>query len=451
MCLPSLLLPLDAADTSLDRPGAAASGTATKAVGNTPPATTKSLSTVDATYYSSFSFATKSSISYDSNSLTSSSASSSASASAAAAAASTGGIELSQTAIYGIIAGGAAAGVILLAIIGCCCWKKRKAKKADEAWLGGGKGAEGKGIPVGGIRPFDKAAGSAWESTDSLAPNAGYAGGGGKGWGGADSSISLATLAKSDPPQQRYASPPPFAVNNLDAARAELFSSPSSRSLTPSNLGPADPSNRQRTHTDGHSVNDVISFSGAPKATSQYPPTSGPPQSIVNMPPSPSQHALAHSAPPSSRPFHLPQSAQHPPSPQQHTTRHPSSPSQQFQPRALLLPLGDIAPRRPSRPSEVPSEASSAPFSHNAAHDSALHDHRLEDRFMAVMGGAGNEREEQQTRDRQSRFVEPTAEQEAMRRKKDTILGFADAYAGGGEDDWGAFFFLFPLIISTLT
>ncbi|GAA5829488.1 hypothetical protein JCM11251_000176 [Rhodosporidiobolus azoricus] len=429
-----------AVTSSSFRPGAAATGTATRSVGDTPPTRSRELNTVDSSAYS-VSFASQQ---------TGYTASQKAATTGAAEPVTATDAGLPQGALIGIIAGAAGGGVLLLAIIGFCCWQRKKAKKEEKEekkWVGlsgtragGGGGKAEPKVSIGHLDP--------WASTDSFAGKGGYPAGTEKGWAG-ESSVSLATLAQDE--KSAAYSGGGSAAQNLDSARAELFAlrqGPPARSMTPLSMASAAPVGRQRVETGTFSVNDVISFSGAPGGDSQYPPAS----SIY---------------PPSSGPGGVPQSASHPslapsahyPSPPPQPLYPPSPPPQQHQPRPYVfnpIPVApspqpistpDYPPARPARPSEVPS-APPSPFNRGALskRDTQLEkrDEDLESRFFAVMTGAVGrdedsevvveEKMEETRRKRQS--IAPLAAA-SERRKKDTIVGLADAYAGGGEDQWG--------------
>ncbi|GAA6026883.1 hypothetical protein JCM8097_005931 [Rhodosporidiobolus ruineniae] len=422
---------LSSSSTSF-RPGVAASGTATRIVGDTPPTLSRGLGTVDPSVYSSFSFAAASS-GYTAKAASTGASSSSSSNTAA----STG---LSQTALIGIIAGAAGGGVILLAVIGFCCWKRKKEKKEEQAWSNlsdsQAKGPKDLDGPSGGAA---RAGGAApWASSDSLVPH------GEKPWAG-QSSVSLASLAYDEKASSPWGPP-----QTLNAARAELFgSAPTARSETPTSMlsAPHGPQGRPRAETGLYSVNDVISFSGQPRSHAAYPPSSSlysaPPPGLVT--PSPSHQHLAHSAPlPSSASSHALYPPQPPSTPQQH------NPSRQ----PIVTPQQEYPPARPPRPSEVPS-APPSPYGRAvraAERDTQLRDEALENRFMDVMTGrvGVDDREEEEVvqsqEERSSEFAEQRRKRRSgvvgsrpadeTRRKKDTIVGLADAYAGGGEDDW---------------
>ncbi|GAA5890345.1 hypothetical protein JCM6882_008801 [Rhodosporidiobolus microsporus] len=431
------------ATSSSFRPGAAASGTATRSVGDTPPTRSRDLNTVDSSAYS-VSFATQQ---------TGYSISQKAATTGVSAASTTTDGALPQGALIGIIAGAAGGGVLLLAIIGFCCWKRKKAKKEAEEkeWVGlsgsrsggGGDAKELVGASRGDLDP--------WASTDSFAAH-----GAEKGWA-AQSSVSLASLA-TDEKSRAYpaaagggAGGAPYAAQNLEHARAELFASraapPPGRSMTPVSMAStAAPQGRQRVATDAFSVNDVISFTGGgARGNSQYPPASSiyPPSTshASGFPHSSSQPQLAPSAFP-------PQQPQYPPHSQPSHHSFALAPTS-VAPQPTSTP--QYPPPRPPRPSEVPS-APPSPFNRAlraADRDTQLlRDEALESRFMAVMTGAvGREEEEEQEQVKESALDERKRKRQSMavgamgkeaeRRKKDTIVGLADAYAGGGEEEWG--------------
>ncbi|GAA5865996.1 hypothetical protein JCM8547_002908 [Rhodosporidiobolus lusitaniae] len=435
-----------ATSSSSFRPGAAASGTATRSVGNSPPTKSRNLS--DTASYP-YSFATQQSYTGGASGVVG--AVSTASSASSSSSAATNGFELSTGALVGIIAGGAAAVVIFAVMIGCCYWKRKKAKKEEKAWLSltdqGASSGGGSTTKFGGtVNPFEggKGDGSAWASTDSLAKHGGMMGE--KGWA-AQSSTSLATLATQGEKRQY----PPFApAQDLNAARAELFASPSRATPSPPpSQGMTPSSSRQRVQTDQFSVNDVISFSGQPRpltsSTTQYPPTLSTYQGSI-LSPSPSQETnLSRSAPPLPPSSFSSTSPQYPPSP-----HHRPFNGVPVAPQPIIASA--YPPVRPPRPSEVPSHFS-ASTGGGAQRDTRAMDAAFESRFLKVMAGSEpveQEKKEEQEKvetieekrtKRQSRMVglsidakKAEEEAETRRRKKDTIVGFADAYAG---EEWG--------------
>ncbi|BGP14012.1 hypothetical protein JCM10213v2_001950 [Rhodosporidiobolus nylandii] len=443
-------------------PGAAATGIATKLVANTPPTRSRDLNSgADSSSYAT-TFAGVGNVpgaSLSSGDLAGTGAS--ATQNALAASSSPGAGALPQATLIAIIAAAAGGGALIIAVIvGVCCWKKRKAaKKAEEAVWGGT------------IRGFDAGAGDspggkgeAWESTDDLAYNAAPPGGG--QW--AQSTTSLAT-SYGGGGGEKYghfaaASPIPALPHvlsggqSLEAARAELFASRPSintqehRSNTPrsgpsfaheqqqrsnspssftSSAPPFQPAptpygyGRQRTQTDAHSVVEVISFSGGgPPGSGQYPP---PGHASSIYPPSTS---FGH---PLSQAHHHPlQQQQHPPPPSQAQPAFAAAPVVPT-PQPILSP--SYPPIRPPRPSEVPAFVPPfAPSQRDERRDTVDTQQRDEDvqgRWMEVMTGrvgVDDEEEEQE--------VEREKQREQARRKKDTIAGLAEAYAGGGEQEW---------------
>ncbi|BGP46181.1 hypothetical protein JCM10450v2_002021 [Rhodotorula kratochvilovae] len=391
------------------QPGVAASGTATRSVGNTPPTRTHSTASTSYTY----SFAGESSLSRSPAAATGSSA----------AAAETG---LSQGAVTGIAVGAGVLGVLLLAGIGWCCWKKRKGKDDDD--LGWTNLGDGPGAGKGGARKAGAPTGlDAWASHDTLA--SGPYGGGEKPWA-QQSFTSVSSFDEkgyAHSPQQQHHALPVFAPQNIHDARAELLGAPVRsgtqqsfpRTATNASIASA-PADRARPATGAQSVNDVITFSAPPPATH-----------AISYPPSPAPAHLASRGPPTPPPASHAQFPLPPSTPQQ-----VSRPSQ---PQHLSLngvPVGPQAitaahypPRRPVRPSEVPSVAPGAsPYQFARRPEQAQRDtqelerdERLEGRFVEVMTGqVGREESEERPRERS---------------KKDTIMGLTDAYGGEDEED----------------
>ncbi|GAA5905033.1 uncharacterized protein JCM6883_004945 [Sporobolomyces salmoneus] len=422
------------------QPGAAASGTATRTVPNGPP-THSGISSIDDSFYSSWSFANKGT----GLSLASGAPATTAGSGGVAAAAGGGGVgkagssaggegmQLSQGALIGIIAGGAAAGVALLALIGWCCWKRKKEKKDEGGWWSldddpakgavknvnqnqQGGGAISREINNRGMDP--------WESTESFSPGPPQS----EKW------------SRFDEKQQS----PSFQQQprDLQSQRNELFAPPSSnsRTLTPSPSASTLPSTHQpprapfaqaqtgvRPETGAYSVNDVISFSGGPRQNAQYPPVSSVyPASTVEYP-----RSVTATPPPPSGP------SSRSPLPQQQQS------SVTMGPQPVTAP--SYPPQRPPRPSEVPS-APPSPYNYvKKAERPTSRDEGIAHRFMDVMTGKvgkedeDDEKEEikdeetdQRRKKRQS--VKPTAS--SSKNKKDTIMGLTDAYAGGGEEEW---------------
>jgi len=400
------------------RPGVAASGTATKSVGNAPP--TRSRTHTSGTY--TFSFAAESSALPRSSVVAADSSSS-------AVATTTG---LPTGAIYGIAIGGGVLAVLVLAGIGICCWKKRKnGKKVDAVGGWTNLGDNGRGGP-GQSRPVELSNAAAWASSDTLGAGGPY-GGESKPW----AQQSFSSLASHDD-KGRGAhghALPVFAPQAHDAARRELLGSAPARSATQQSFprsatgaslassAPASGADRSRPATGAQSINDVITFRGqqAPVAApvaqpaparvpSRTSPSSSPtPRSDVPLPPStPQQQPAARAA----QPAHLSFNGV-PVGPQPIT--------------ASAYPA-----RRPNhRPSEVPSVggadvgAPASPYAFARRPEQAQRDtqelasdERLAGRFMEVMTGQVGR--EEQTR---------------QRSKKDTILGLTDAYGGEADSD----------------
>ncbi|EGU12363.1 Proteophosphoglycan ppg4 [Rhodotorula toruloides ATCC 204091] len=403
-----------AATSSTFQPGIAASGTATKSVGNAPPTRTKNLNTVPLESYS-VSFATQQTAGY------SAAAHSSGGVAAGSASSSTG---LSQTAIYGIIAGGAALGVILLAVLGVCCWKRKKAKKDDLGWTNlGDKGGGGGGNNIAMLDNPGKNGASAWASTDSF--------GGGpyaseKPWA-QQSFGSLATADEKPAPYGHLPSShhalPVFSPRDNESARAELFA-PSggqrrhedgvARSATHDSLAssaspfaPPPPIGRQRSNSNAQSVNDVISFSGQARPLTTSPSTLA--QNVPSPPPMPAAPSTPRQQPSTSPPQHM-----------------------SFNGVAVGPQPITAAYFRPPRPSEVPSAPSSPyaisrrPEVQGGARDTQeiKRDQEVEKRFLEVMTGQVGRDERAEAGERQ-------------RSKKDTIVGLTEVYGGEGAEEWG--------------
>lgn len=396
------------------RPGVAASGTATKSVGNAPPTRSKDLNTIPLESYS-VSFATQQTGGYSVAAHTSSGV--------AAGSASTG---LSQTAIYGIIAGGAALGVILLAILGVCCWKRKKAKKDDAGWTNlGDKGGGGGGTNIAMVDNPRKNGASAWASTESF--------GGGpyaadKPWA-QQSFGSLATADEKAGPYGHLPSShhavPVFTPRDNEAARAELFASPrdqkarredgvargatnDSFTSSTSPFAPPTPIGRQRSNSNAQSVNDVISFSGQARPSTTSPRAHAEP--LPSPPPMPAAPSTPRQQPAARPPQHM-----------------------SFNGVAVGPQPITAAYFRPPRPSEVPSAPSSPyaisrrPEVKGGVRDTQeiKRDQEVEKKFLEVMTG-------QVGRD------ETPEKAERQRSKKDTIVGLTEAYGGEVEDEWGA-------------
>ncbi|GAA5919296.1 hypothetical protein JCM1841_004320 [Sporobolomyces salmonicolor] len=412
------------------QPGAAASGTATKAVASGPPTNSRGVSTLDNSAYS-VSFAAQQS-GYSLNAQSTSAGPSSLPSS------STSTTALSTGALIGIIAGGTVAGVLILALGGWCCWKRKKAKKDEAKWwslnddpsTGAVKNlgaASGGGKTVAG-KPVRLVDGSGWSSAEGLGASTSSSVGGGteKEW---------SQFGGDEKGRQYAASPAPSQPRSLDAVRAELFAAPvAARTLTPSpsmstlqNQNPPQPFNhpQHRPETGAYSVNDVISFSGGARSNTQYPPASSIyPPSAVDYPRS------APTPPPQSQP-------RQPPT-HQAFNGVPVGPAP--------ITAANYAPTRPPRPSEVPS-APPSPYNHvKRAERPTSRDDQIAGKFMDVMTGKvgveedGEEEERleepkevkgEKTKKRQS--IKPSG---GARSKKDTIIGLTDAYAGGGEEEW---------------
>ncbi|GAA5957656.1 hypothetical protein JCM3765_001469 [Sporobolomyces pararoseus] len=436
------------------QPGAAASGTATRTVPNGPP-THSGFSSVDDSFYSSWSFANKGT----GLSLASAGAVTTATGSGVAAAAGLGGagksgvsgegMQLSQGALIGIIAGGSAAGVALLALLGWCCWKRKKSKKDEAGWWSldddPSKGAVrniGQNQAGSTSRGLNNQGSEPWQSTDSFSPEP-Y------------SSSSMGEKQQQDwnrfeekqaqhrqqPQQQQQFSNLPSSASqprDLQSQRQELFALPpsNSRTLTPSpstssfqsQQPPRAPfAQSTRPDTGNYSVNDVISFIGGPRQNSQYPPTSSVyPSSNAEYP-----RSAAATPPPSS-------SASRSPMNQPMTSNGVTVGPQP-------ITASSYPPKRPPRPSEVPS-APPSPYNYvKKAERPTSRDDGIADRFMDVMTGkVGKEEDDDEkeeiveeeamdTRKKKRQSVKPTS---SGKNKKDTIMGLTDVYAGGGEEEW---------------
>lgn len=355
-------------------------------------------------------------------------------------------MQLSQGALIGIIAGGSAAGVAILALVGWCCWKRKKTKKDEAGWWSldddpskgavknvgqnqQGGGPISRGINNGGLDP--------WQSTENLKPD------------------TQPTNAMNEKQQQNWnrfdekqAQLPPSASypRDLQSQRNELFAPPSNtRTLTPSPStstfqshqpprAPFAQSQSARPDTGNYSVNDVISFSGGPRQNAQYPPTSSVyPSSTIDYP----RSAVA-TPPPTSIP--------RPPLSQGTDASlngaNPGPPSN--------IAGSSYPPKRPPRPSEVPS-APPSPYNYvKKAERPTSRDDGIADRFMDVMTGkVGKEEDEKEeikeeemdSRKKKRQSVKPTS---SGKNKKDTIMGLTDVYAGGGEEEWGKLRHNFP-------
>ncbi|GAA6048906.1 hypothetical protein JCM3770_007113 [Rhodotorula araucariae] len=388
------------------QPGVAASGTATRSVANTPPTRTRSTASTSYPY----SFASESSLAPVPTVATPS----------ATSAAQTG---LTQGAVTGIAVGAGVLGVVLLAGIGWCCWKKRKSKDADElGWTNLGNGpTSGQGGVSKAVAPTGL---DGWASNDTLA--SGPYGGGEKLW----AQQSLASLSSFDEkgyarsPQQQHHALPIFAPQNIRDARAELLGPPTRsttqqsfpRSATNASIASA-PTDRIRPTTGAQSVNDVITFSAAaPVHAVSYPPSPAPAHLPSRGTPTPPPPSHAQSSFPPSTPPQAPRPSQ---------PQHQSLNGVPVGPQPITA--AHYPPRRPLRPSEVPSIAPGAsPYQFARRPEQAQRDtqelerdERLEGRFVEVMTGqVGREESDERPRERN---------------KKDTIVGLTDAY--GGEDE----------------
>ncbi|GAA6016624.1 hypothetical protein JCM11491_006022 [Sporobolomyces phaffii] len=427
------------------KPGAAASGTATRTVPNGPP-THSGISSIDDSFYSSWSFANQGSGLSLASAAPATTGSTGGSAAAgiggSGKAGTTGdGMQLTQGALIGIIAGGAAAGVALLALIGWCCWKRKKSKKDEAGWWSldddPSKGAvknvgQNQAAATGGRGQQQPSAASTatnegrdpWQSTDSL---------GSGQYSGEKQSQQNWNNRFDEKRGQQHAALPSSASHqprDLQAQRQELFAPPSAtRTLTPSPSNSSLPqpprapfAQSARPDTGNYSVNDVISFTGGPRQNSQYPPVSSVyPASAIDYPRS------AAATPPPSRP---PPNRQVVDLPNKASVGHESYP-----------------PKRPPRPSEVPS-APPSPYNYvKDAERPTSRDQGIANRFMDIMTGrdddGGDEdeaKEEIRARDeevdgkkKKRQSVKPTSNGKS---KKDTIMGLTDVYAGGGEEEW---------------
>ncbi|BGP30240.1 hypothetical protein JCM10296v2_001992 [Rhodotorula toruloides] len=404
-----------AATPSTFQPGIAASGTATKSVGNAPPTRTKNLNTVPLESYS-VSFATQQTAGY-------SAAAHSSGGVAAGSTSSSSSTGLSQTAIYGIIAGGAALGVILLAVLGVCCWKRKKAKKDDLGWTNlGDKGGGSGGNNIAMLDNPGKNGASASASTDSF--------GGGpyaseKPWA-QQSFGSLATEDGKPAPYGHLPSShhalPVFSPRDNESARAELFALSQGparhdngvvRSATNDSLAssaspfaPPPPIGRQRSGSNAQSVDDVISFSGQARPLTTSPPSLA--QNFSSPPRTPPAPSTPRQQPSASPPQHL-----------------------SFNGVAVGPQPITAAYFRPPRPSEVPSAPSSPyaisrrPEVRGGARDTQeiQRDVEVEKRFLEVMTGQVGRDESPQGGERQ-------------RSKKDTIVRLTEVYGGEGAEEW---------------
>ncbi|GAA5911731.1 hypothetical protein JCM8208_005580 [Rhodotorula glutinis] len=411
-----------AATTSTSfQPGVAASGTATKSVGNAPPTRHRTLTS--GTY--TFSFAAESSALSPASTGT-------ANSSTTAAAATTG---LPMGAIYGIAIGGGVLAVAVLAGIGICCWKKRKnGKKVDAAggWTNlGDNGRRGAGPEHS--RPVELSNAAAWASSDTLAPGGPY-GADSKPW----AQQSFSSLASHD---EKGRGPhghalPVFAPQTHDAARRELLGGPPARSATEQSFPrsatgaslassmQAGGNDRARPATGAQSVNDVITFRGQ-----QAPPLAP----VVQPPPARLPSRSSPSSPPTSR-VDIPLPPSIPPQPPAARPAQPAHLSFNGVPVGPQPITASAYPaRRPShRPSEVPSvgggidgAAPASPYAFARRPEQSQRDtqelasdERLEGRFMEVMTGRVGQ--EEQARERS---------------KKDTLMGLTDAYGGQADSD----------------
>lgn len=351
--------------------------------------------------------------------------------------------------------------VAILAGIGFCCWKKRKARKADDnlGWTNLGDNNGRRGPPS---KPIELGSADAWASNDALAPGSGpYGGGAEKPWA-QQSFSSLASYDEKGRGGPQSHTLPVFAPQNHQAARDELLGRPPARSATEQSFPrsatgaslasvphPHVGGDRARPATGAQSVNDVITFPGqaGPQA----------PAAATVAQPSPA-HLPSRNSPSSS------------PTAQSNVPLPPSTPQQQQQqPQAARLsqpahlsfngvPVGPqpivasaYPPRRPMRPSEVPSvgAVSASPYAFARRPEQAQRDtqelasdDRLEGRFMEVMTGQVGRDEGESGR--------------RARSKKDTIVGLADAYGGeegsdDGEDEQRGAFYLPLHMCSTET
>ncbi|GAA5929347.1 hypothetical protein JCM3775_002316 [Rhodotorula graminis] len=413
-----------AATTSTSfQPGVAASGTATKSVGNAPPTRHRTLTSGT---YTGFSFAAESSGLPHASAAT-------ADSSTTAAAATTG---LPSAAIYGIAIGGGVLAVLVLAGIGICCWKKRKnGKKVDAVGGWTNLGDNGRGGPgAGQSRPVELSNAAAWASSDTLGAGGPY-GADSKPWA-QQSFSSLASHDEKGRGAHGHALPV-FAPQTHDAARRELLGGPPARSATEqsfprsatgaslaSSLPPSGPE-RTRPATGAQSVNGVITFRGqqAPSAV----PVAQPPPARLPSRPSPASS-------PTTRSTNVPlptATPEQPPAARPAQPAHLSFNGVPVGPQPITT--SSYPARRPSyRPSEVPSVTGgvdagvpASPYAFARRPEQSQRDtqelasdERLEGRFIEVMTG-------QVGRDEQAR----------ARSKKDTIIGLTDAYGGEADSD----------------
>lgn len=312
---------------------------------------------------------------------------------------------LSQTALIGIIAGGGALLLILIATVACCCWKRKKAKKDEAQWWKLNESQASVGGAVG--------AGTAMKTVGKeSAPSRSVAGGGGgeKDWGSSFSDEKAGTGRRFDSSSnpsghQSFAS---REASNLHSAREELFAAPISRSGSPSNHHrPLQPQPQHQPPQRG--PNPFLSRDdSSPSLHSQYPP------SRLSPSPAPSQ---AHA--------------------ERSLYSYPST-------STTAVPQLSNTPSRPSRPSEIPSAVAAPKPSYWQdervdRRDTQDRNQQLESRFREVMTGAVGRpnsdavKEEDEREQKQKR-------QSMLRRKKDTLMNFTDAYGQAddeGETDWG--------------
>ncbi|GAA5835466.1 hypothetical protein JCM9279_004549 [Rhodotorula babjevae] len=412
---------LAATTSTTFQPGVAASGTATKSVGNAPP--TRSRTHTSGSY--SFSFAAESS----------GLPRSSAVAVTVDSSPNVDATGLPTGAIYGIAIGGGVLAVIILAGIGICCWKKRKnGKKVDAVGGWTNLGDNGRGGPgPGQSRPVELSNAAAWASSDTL--GAGPYGGDSKPW----AQQSFSSLASHDEKGRgaHGRALPVFAPQAHDAARRELLGGPPARSATEQSFprsatgaslassAPASGGDRARPATGAQSVNDVITFRGQQAAPLAAPVAQPAPARLPSR-------SSPSSSPTSRADVPLPPSTPQQPPPAARTAQptHLSYNGVPVGPQPITASA--YPARRPShRPSEVPSAggadagAPASPYAFARRPEQAQRDtqelasdERLAGRFMEVMTGqVGRE------------------EQERERRKKDTIMGLTDAYGGEADSD----------------
>ena len=439
--------------SSTCRPGAAASGTATRTVANGPP-THRTISSVGESFYSSYSFATQGSglsLAVPATTPVSDAGlgvASSSTAISAGAGAGTEGMELSQTALYGIIAGGSAGGVALLALIGWCCWKRKKTKKDEAGWWS---------LDDDPAKGAVKNVGNGGSNQGAIARSMSEGGGGMDPWQSTDSFSQGPHSANEKQPQdwtqfdekqggRQYPQSqmaPSSSYGDLQSQRNELFGvapSSNSRNLTSSpshatfssQQPPRAPfAQASRPETGAYSVNDVISFSGGPRQNAQYPPVSSVyPSSTAEYPRS------AAATPPPSSSF----SSQSVPLPSTPPT-HQAYNGIEVGPQPVTA--SSYPPKRPPRPSEVPS-APPSPYNYvKKAERPTSRDDGIADRFMDVMTGrVGKEDEKEEIMDSEAEPDSRKKKRQSMKpsagkNKKDTIMGLTDVYAGGGEEEWG--------------